>query len=87
MSSEEASAQNRSDRVAVVAVVVVRIDVSIVEVQVPRVVRVVRIERRRPVVAVRTLIVETRFVAVARRRQEKPRENDSPLIPMASGVS
>lgn len=87
MSSEEASAQNRSDRVAVVAVVVVRIDVSIVEVQVPRVVRVVRVERRRPVVAVRTLIVETRFVAVARRRQEKPRENDSPLIPMASGVS
>lgn len=87
MSSEEASAKNRTDALTVVAVVVVRIDVSIVEVQVPRVVRVVRIERRRPVVAVRTLIVETRFVAVARRRQEKPRENDSPLIPMASGVS
>ena len=87
MSSEEASAQNRTNALTVVAVVVVRIDVSIVEVQVPRVVRVVRVERRRPVVAVRTLIVETRFVAVARRRQEKPRENDSPLIPMASGVS
>lgn len=63
--------QNRSDRVAeVAAAVVARIDAFIAEAQVPRVARDVRVERRRPVAAARTLIEETRRVAAARRRQE-----------------
>ena len=55
----------------VVTVVVVPVDIVGIEVDVPRVVRVVRIERRRPVVAVRTRIVEIRVVPVTGSRKER----------------
>ena len=55
-----------SDRLTVVAVVVVHVVIVRIEVEVPRVVRVVRVERTRPVVAVAACVVETAFVAVAR---------------------
>jgi len=51
----------------VVAVVVVEVVVVRIEVQVPRVVRVVLVERRRPIVAVGAHIVEVAVVAVTRR--------------------
>ena len=53
--------------IAVVAVVVVRVHVPIVEVQVVRV--VVPVRRRRPVVAVVADVVHIRTVAVARSRK------------------
>ena len=59
---------------AVVTVVVVDVVVATVEVEVVRVVAVVGIERTRPVVAVRALIVEVAPVAVARSRENA---NDS----------
>lgn len=55
----------------VVAVVVVPIPIARIEVEVVRVVRVVRIERGRPVVAVGAGIVELAIPAVARSRKEK----------------
>lgn len=55
----------------VVAVVVVDIHIVRVEVQIVRVVRVVCVERTRPVVAVRTCVVERRVVAVARSGKEQ----------------
>ena len=60
---------HETDGLTVVAVVVVlRIEVVRIEVEVVRVVRVVW--RSRPVVTVRTHIVNIRAVAVARSRQE-----------------
>jgi len=53
-----------------VAVVVVHVVIVRIEVEVPRIVRVVRVERRRPVVAVGTGIVEVAVVAVAGSGQE-----------------
>lgn len=55
----------------VVTVVVVPVDIVGIEVDVPRVVRVVRIERRRPVVAVGTDIVEIGVVPVTRGGKER----------------
>ena len=52
-------------------VVVVHAVIARIEVEVPRVVRVVRVERTRPVVAVAACVVETTIVAVARSRQEE----------------
>ena len=52
-----------------VVAVVVRVHVVRIEVHVVRVVRVVRIERRRPVVAVGTDVVQVVVVAVARGGQ------------------
>ena len=43
---------NRTNRLAVVAVVVVHVAIARIEVEVPRVVRVVLVERTRPVVTV-----------------------------------
>ena len=60
-----------ADRPSVVLVVVVRtwVDVATVEVQVVGVVAVTAIQRTRPIVAVGTLIVDFRTVAVARSGQ------------------
>ena len=59
------------NREAVEPVVVVRgIDATRIEVQVVAVSR--RVQRRRPVVAVRAVVVETRTVPVARGREEEP---------------
>jgi len=55
----------------VTVAVVVAVDIARVEVEFPRVVAVALVERRRPVVAVRTDIVERAAVAVASTRQEK----------------
>ena len=57
---------DRADRLTVVAIVVVPVHVVRIEVEVPRVVRVVLVERRRPIVAVVADIVEIRVVAIAR---------------------
>ena len=57
---------NRTDRLTVVAIVVVPVHAVRTEVEVPRVVRVVLAERRRPTVAVVADIVEIRTVAIAR---------------------
>ena len=57
---------NRADGLTVVAIVVVPVHVVRIEVEVPRVVRVVLVERRRPIVAVVAGIVEIRVVAIAR---------------------
>ena len=54
---------------SVVAVVVVPIHVARIEVHIPRVVRVVRVERTRPIVAVRTSAEQTANVAVTSSRQ------------------
>lgn len=56
----------------VVTVVVVPVDIVGIEIHVPRVVRVVRIEGRRPVVAVGTRIVEVRIVPVASGGKKLP---------------
>lgn len=53
----------------VVAVVVVRVVIAGIEVQIPRVVRIICVERTRPVVSVGTGIFEIRFVAIAGSRQ------------------
>ncbi len=55
---------------SVVAVVVVAVDVVVVEVEVVRVVRVVLVERRRPIVAVVAGVLEVRIVTVAGGGQE-----------------
>ena len=60
-----------SDRLTIVAVVVVHVVVVRIEVEVPRVVRVVRVERTRPVVAVAASVVEAAIVAVASGGQEE----------------
>lgn len=60
-----------SDRLAVVAVVVVHVVVARVEVEVPRVVRVAGVERTRPVVAVAACVVEAVIVTVAGSGQEE----------------
>ena len=61
---------NRAHREAVVPIVVVlRIDPSTVEVQVPGVAG--RVERRRPVVAVRPSVVPRAAIAVARAGEEQ----------------
>ena len=49
----------------IVPIVVVPVHVAGIEVHVPRVVRVVRVERTRPVVAVAACVVERTVVAVA----------------------
>ena len=61
---------DETDRLAVVTVVVVPIHVAVIEVQVERVVRVARVGRRRPIVAVVSNIVDIRAVAVARGGQK-----------------
>ena len=61
---------DRPNREPIVAIVVVPVLVVRIEVEVPRVVRVVLIEGRGPVVAVRTHIVETRVVAKTRSGQK-----------------
>ena len=55
----------------VIAVVVVHIGVVRIEVEVPRVVRVVGVERTRPIVAVVASVVELVVPTVARSGQEK----------------
>lgn len=60
-----------SDRLTVVAVVVVHVGVARIEVEVPRVVRVVRVERTRPVVAVAASVVKLIVPAVASSGQEE----------------
>ena len=61
---------NRPDSEPVVPIVVVlRIDTTTVEVQVASIAG--RVERRRPVVAVRTAIVPTRTIAVARASKKE----------------
>ena len=60
-----------SDRLAVVAVVVVHVDVARIEVEVPCVVRVADVERTRPVVAVAACVVEAAIVTVAGSGQEE----------------
>ena len=61
---------NRANSEPVVPIVVVlRIDTTRVEVQVASIAH--RVERSRPVVAVRTAIVPTRTIAVARASEEK----------------
>ena len=57
---------NEPHRITVVTVVVVHVGVARIEVEVPRVVRIVRIGRTRPVVAVVAHIVDRSPVAVAR---------------------
>ena len=54
----------------VAVVVVIRVAFVRIEVEFPRVVRVAGVERRRPVVAVGTCVVELVIVAVAGGRQE-----------------
>ena len=60
-----------SDRLSIVAVVVVHVVIVRIEVEFPRVVRVVRVERTRPVVAVRASVVELTVPTVARSGQEE----------------
>ena len=84
-----ASAEHRANTLTVVAVVVVvRVRTPRIEVEFPRVVRVRRVERRRPVVAVRTLIAERSVVAVACGGKENACCfcGGSLLIPMGEGV-
>jgi hypothetical protein len=67
------------NREAVEPVVVVRgIDTTRIEVQVVAVSR--RVQRRRPVVAVRAAVVETRTVPVARGGEEKPTKPQCSVI-------
>ena len=61
-----------TDREPVVAVVVVPVDIAGIEVHVPRVVRIIRIERGRPVVAVGTHIVQRGVVPVACGGKKSP---------------
>ena len=58
-----------TDALTVVAVVVVPVHVARIEVKVVGVVGVVSIQRARPIVAVRTRVVERASVAVARGGQ------------------
>ena len=81
------SADHRAHTLTVVAVVDVPIRVARIEVQVVGVVRVRRVLRGRPVVAVRAGIVEVGAVAVARCWQEQQACSDSLLILMEGGVS
>ena len=61
---------NKAQRVAVVAVVVVRwVDVVRIEVQVVGVVRIVGVRRRRPIIAVVATVVDVRAIAIACSRQ------------------
>ena len=79
---------HRAHTLTVVAVVVVRVDVVRIEVQVTCVVRVVRVERTRPVVAVRTCVVERTIVAIPGSRQENALSCfGSHLMEMQSGTS
>jgi len=61
---------NWPDRLTVVAVVVVRVVIAGIEVEVPGVVRIVRIERTGPIVAVTAHIVEVRIVTITGGRKE-----------------
>ena len=64
---------NRTHTDPAVAVVAVHVVVARIEEEAPRVVRVVCVERTRPVVAVAACVVETAIVAVAGgRKEEKP---------------
>ena len=65
------AAPHGTNRVTVVAVVVVPIHIGRIEPQVPRVVRVGLVERTRPVVAVRANVVEVSTVAVTGGRKKK----------------
>ena len=60
---------DRADRKAVVTIVVVRrIDIARIEVQVVGI--AIRVQRRRPVVAIRTAIVQARVIDVASGGEE-----------------
>lgn len=61
---------NSANGLPVVTVVVVHVAIARIEVEVPRVVGIARVERTRPVVAVGTGIVETTIVAVASSGQK-----------------
>lgn len=63
---------DRAHSEAIVAVVVVHVAIVRIEVEVPSVVRVVGVERARPVVAVGACVVELTVPAVASGRQEEP---------------
>ena len=69
MVSSQHRGNNWANRLSIVAVVVVRVVVVGVEVHVLGVVRVVRVERTRPIVAVRTCVVQLIVVAIASRRK------------------
>lgn len=79
---------DRANREPVVTVVVVpRVDVVRVEVEIPRVVRVVLVERTRPVVAVVAHVVEICIPAVARGREENRNATAVRLILMQGEAS
>lgn len=67
---EKASAVDGTNVLTVVTVVVVRVGIARIEVEVATVSGIARIKRRRPVVAVRALIVERSAIPVARGGQE-----------------
>ncbi len=72
----------------IVAVVVVRVDVARIEIEVSRVVRVTSVERARPVVAVRAIVVERTIVAVPCGGQKNASSCfGSHLIEMLNGTS
>ena len=77
---------NGANCVTDVAHVVVPVRIARIEVQVVGVVRVRRILRRRPVVAVRAGVVEVVIPAVARRRQERHPLSGSLLILMRERI-
>lgn len=79
------SADNRPHTLTVVAVVVVRVRAIRIEVEVVGVVRVRRVLRRRPVVAVRAGIVEVGVVAIPGSRHSQ-KAYSSLLILMIGGV-
>lgn len=60
-------------RLPVVTVVVVPIVIVRIEVEFVRVVRIALVQRTRPIVAVRTSVVETAIVAITRSGEEKKR--------------
>ena len=63
--------KHRTDRIAVVTVVVVSVEVTIFKIQVPSVVRIVRIERARPIVAVVACVAQSAIFAIASSRKEE----------------
>lgn len=88
---EKASAVDGTNALTVVTVVVVRVGIARIEVEVATVSGIARIKRRRPVVAVRALIVERSAIPVARGGQKRPTvcefTNSSLLACILYGVS
>ena len=77
--------EDGADGEAVVTVVVVHVGIARIEVEVPGISGIVRVERTRPVVADRPLIVQTRIVPVARGGQEHAVARQSPSVSMFVG--